>query len=58
MGVLAKILSWLRPPADPEAEAEAARLRSQVETIRTSQLSSSGASNLPPTQDVTDPGRR
>jgi len=55
MNPLQKILSWLRPADDPEAEAEAARRRTELETIKTSQLSSAGGSNLPPTPDVTDP---
>jgi len=55
MNPLQKILSWLRPAGDPEAEAEAARRRTELETIKTSQLSSAGGSNLPPTPDVTGP---
>jgi hypothetical protein len=50
-------MRWLRPEADPEQQAEAERLRVERETVRTSQLSSSGGSNLPPTRDVTDPRR-
>jgi hypothetical protein len=55
MGLLAKLRSWLKPTGTPEDEAEAARQREERETIRTSQLSSAGGSNLPPTRDVTDP---
>lgn len=55
MGLLEKIRSWFRPAGEPEDEAEAARLRDERETIRTSQLSSAGGSNLPPSRDVTDP---
>ena len=57
MSFLAKIRSWLRPVTDPEQEAEAARRREELETIKASQLSPSGGSNLPPTPDVTDPRR-
>ncbi len=55
MGLLTKIRSWLRPAGNPEDEAEAARRREELETVRTSQLGSAGGSNLPPTPDVTDP---
>ena len=55
MNVFQKILSWFRPESDPEAEAEAARMRAEQETIKTSQLSPQGGSSLPPTPDVTDP---
>lgn len=55
MGLLAKIRSWLRPAGSPAEEAETAQRREELETIRTSQLSSAGGSNLPPTPDVTDP---
>jgi hypothetical protein len=55
VGLLAKIRSWFQPAHSPEEEAEAARLREEAETVRTSQLSPSGGSNLPPSRDVTDP---
>ncbi len=57
VGILTKFMRWLRPEVDPEQQAEAERLRFERETVRTSQLSSSGASNLPPTRDITDPRR-
>jgi hypothetical protein len=50
---LAKILEWLRPTADPEAEAEAQHVRDSMETVRTSQLG--GPANVVPTPDVLDP---
>jgi hypothetical protein len=43
---------WLSRPADPEAEAR--RMQSERETIKTSQLGLGGG-NLPPTPDVLDP---
>jgi len=55
VSVFAKLLNWFRPVTDPEHEAEAENLRAERETIRTSQLSGSGGSNLPPTRDITDP---
>jgi hypothetical protein len=57
MSIFAKLVRWFRPVNDPEQEAEAERLRFERETIRTSQLSPGGASNLPPTRDITDPRR-
>lgn len=57
MGVFTKIVAWFRPATDPEQEAEAQRQRAERETIRTSQLSPSGGSNLPPTRDITEPRR-
>jgi hypothetical protein len=56
VSVLAKIFSWLKPGADPEAEAEAERLRTEQETVKTSQLGAGGGT-LPPTPDVLDPDR-
>jgi hypothetical protein len=57
MNLLMKILRWLRPPADPEAQAEAERIRTAQQTVKTSQLTPSGSSNLPPSLDITDPRR-
>jgi hypothetical protein len=57
MSVLSKLMARLTPPADPEAEAEAQRLRDQMETVRTSNVSSWAVTNMPPTPDVTDPKR-
>ena len=57
MNVFTKFLRWLKPPADPELERDADRGRDQRETIRTSQLSSSGGSNMPPLPEITDPRR-
>jgi hypothetical protein len=54
-GLLTKIRSWMQRATNPEDEAETARRREELETIRTSQLSPAGGSNLPPTSDVTDP---
>jgi hypothetical protein len=56
MNPLKTLLAWLRPPMDPEAEAEAQRMRLERETIRTSQLS--GPPNIPPTPKVLDPNHR
>jgi hypothetical protein len=56
MNLLEKIRRWFkREPADPEAQAEADRIRENIETVRTSQFGPAGGSNLPPTPDVTDP---
>ena len=55
MNALAKLLNWLRPSTDPEAEAESERMRTEMETIRTSQLGQ--GTIVPPTPDVTDPHR-
>jgi hypothetical protein len=55
MNPVAKILGWLRPSADPEAEAESERLRTELETIRTSQLGQ--GTIVPPTPDITEPDR-
>ena len=55
MNVVTKLLRWLRPSADPETEAESERLRTEMETIRTSQLGQ--GTIVPPTPDVTDPRR-
>ena len=54
---LKKVLRWFSPTSDsdPAAQAEAERLRAEMETVRTSQLGPSGGGNLPPTRDVTDP---
>jgi hypothetical protein len=52
---VAKLLGWLRPSADPEAEAESERLRTEMETIRTSQLGQ--GTIVPPTPDITEPDR-
>ena len=57
MSVFSKVMRWLRPPANPEAEAEAQRLRDQMETIRISNVSTWATTNMPPTPDVTDPKR-
>jgi hypothetical protein len=57
MGIFTKVLSWFRPAADPEQQAEAERLRAERETVRASQRSHSGGLNLPPTRDITDPRR-
>jgi hypothetical protein len=48
-----RFMAWLRPAPDPDAAAEAERLRIQRETVKTSQLT--GPANLPPTPDVLDP---
>jgi hypothetical protein len=56
MNPLKALLAWLRPPTDPESEAEAQRMRLERETIRTSQLS--GPPNIPPTPEVLDPNNR
>ena len=56
MNPLKKVLAWLRPPMDPESEAEAQRMRLERETIRTSQLT--GPPNVPPTPDILDPHSR
>jgi hypothetical protein len=53
MNLIKRFLAWFRPTPDPEAAAEAERLRVQRETVRTSQLS--GPPNIPPTPDVLDP---
>lgn len=63
MNPLARILRWLRPVGDPEAEAEAQRIRAERVTIKmsqsvTSQLGGPGSSSLPPTPDVLDPKDR
>jgi hypothetical protein len=53
-----KLLRRLRPPADPEAEAEAQRMRAERETVRDAQRAASGPRGipgLPPSDDVTDP---
>ena len=55
VSLFTKLLGWFRPAADPEQQAEAERLRVERETIRTSQFSPYGGSNLPPTRDITDP---
>jgi len=56
MSLLEKMRSWFKPkPEYPEAQAEAERIRENMETVRTSQLGPAGGSNLPPTHDVTDP---
>jgi len=55
MNPIAKFLGWLRPWADPEAEAESERLRTELETIRTSQLGQ--GTIVPPTPDITEPDR-
>jgi hypothetical protein len=57
------IARWLRPVADPEAEAEAQRIRTERETVKTSQIGAGlfggpGSMNLPPTPDVLDPKKR
>jgi hypothetical protein len=60
MNSVKKLMSWLRGPSDPEAVAEARRLREDRNTIRISQntgMSQFGfPTNLPPTPDVLDPG--
>ena len=56
MNPLKKVLAWWRPPADPESEVEAQRMRLERETIRTSQLT--GPPNVLPTPDVLDPNSR
>lgn len=58
MNPLKKILSWLRPVSDPEAEAEAQRLRAERESAKTSQLTGAPGASLPPTPDVLDPKDR
>jgi hypothetical protein len=57
VGIFTRLVGWFRTAADPEQQAEAERLRVERETIRTSQLSPGGGSNLPITRDITDPRR-
>jgi hypothetical protein len=61
MNPLARILRWLRPIGDPEAEAEAQRILAEQETVKTSQLGNklgTGNVNIPPAPDVLDPKKR
>ena len=61
MNPVEKLVSWLRGPGDPEARADAQRLRDDLDTIRISQNTGASGfgfpSNVPPTPDVLDPGR-
>jgi hypothetical protein len=61
MNPVKKLMSWLRGSTDPDAVAEARRLREDSDTIRISQntpATQTGAPNplLAPTPDVLDPG--
>jgi hypothetical protein len=61
MNPVKKLLSWWRGPTDPDAAAEAQRLRADRDTIRISQNTSATQSGNPnpilaaPTPDVLHP---
>lgn len=56
MDLFEKMRGWFKSePSDPETQAEANRIRDEMETVRTSQLGPAGGGNLPPTPEVTDP---
>ena len=62
MGIITKLLRWLRGPAGPEEEAEAQRMHAERERVREEQLSRMGPHGIPGMSsgddDVTDPRRR
>jgi hypothetical protein len=61
VNLFTKVRRWLRPPADPEADAEQQRLRAERETVGDRQRSLGGPRGIeglaPPERDTTDPRR-